>query len=156
MSTFYESITGGLQGLYERAWESHGMLVLDLLPANLTTVVARLKDEYGCALFLDVTAIDYPERTPRFEVVYHFLCPAQMQRVRLKLGVDEQSAELPTLTGSYGAARYMEREVHDMYGIRFTGNADLRPILLYEGFEGHPLRKDYAMEHEQPIVPYRK
>ena len=156
MSTFYESITGGLQGLYERAWESHGMLVLDLLPANLMTVVARLKDDYGCALFLDVTAIDYPERKPRFEVVYHFLCPAQMQRIRLKLGVDEQSAELPTLTGSYGAARYMEREVHDMYGIRFTGNADLRPILLYEGFEGHPLRKDYAMEHEQPIVPYRK
>jgi NADH-quinone oxidoreductase subunit C len=156
LSTFYESITGGLQGLYERAWENHGMLVLDLLPANLTTVVARLKDDYGCALFLDVTAIDYPERTPRFEVVYHFLCPAQMQRIRLKLGVDEQSAELPTLTGRYGAARYMEREVHDMYGIRFTGNADLRPILLYEGFEGHPLRKDYAMEHEQPIVPYRK
>ena len=119
MSTFYESITGGLQGLYERAWESHGMLVLDLLPANLTTVVARLKDDYGCALFLDVTAIDYPERKPRFEVVYHFLCPAQMQRIRLKLGVDEQSAELPTLTGSYGAARYMEREVHDMYDTPF-------------------------------------
>jgi NADH-quinone oxidoreductase subunit C len=156
LSPFYESITGGLQGLYQRAWESHGMLVLDLTPANLTTVVARLKDDYGCALFLDVTAIDYPERMPRFEVVYHFLCPAQMQRIRLKLGVDERSAELPTLTGSYGAARYMEREVHDMYGIRFTGNADLRPILLYEGFEGHPLRKDYAMEHEQPIVPYRK
>ncbi len=118
--------------------------------------MARLKDDYGCALFLDVTAIDYPQRTPRFEVVYHFLCPAQMQRIRLKLGVEEHAAELPTLTGSYGAARYMEREVHDMYGIRFAGNADLRPILLYEGFEGHPLRKDYAMEHEQPIVPYRK
>ena len=49
-----------------------------------------------------------------------------------------------------------KREAHDMYGIRFAGNDDLRPILLYEGFEGHPLRKDYAMEHEQPIVPYRK
>jgi NADH-quinone oxidoreductase subunit C len=156
LPTFYESITAGLEGLYERAWDSHGMLVLDLLPANLAAVVGKLKDDHGFALFLDVTAIDYPARQPRFEVVYHFLCPTKMQRVRLKLGVDEQTPELPTLTGSYGAARYMEREVHDMYGIRFRGNDDLRPILLYEGFEGHPLRKDYAMDHEQPIVPYRK
>lgn len=156
MSTFYESITAGLQGLVLKSWDSHGMLVLELEPAQLPAVVDALKNNFGFALFLDVTAIDYPERTPRFEVVYHFLCPAQMQRVRLKLQVDEQAPEVPTLTGSYGAARYMEREVHDMYGIRFAGNADLRPILLYEGFEGHPLRKDYAMEHEQPIVPYRK
>jgi NADH-quinone oxidoreductase subunit C len=61
-----------------------------------------------------------------------------------------------SLTGLYGSARFMEREAHDMYGIEFTGNDDLRPILLYEGFVGHPLRKDYAMEMEQPIVPYRK
>ena len=157
MSTsFYASITAGLQGLYERAWDSHGMLVLDLEPPNLVAVVDRLKADFGCALFLDVTAIDYPERVPRFDVVYHFLCPGRMQRVRLKLQVHEQDPAVATLTGHFGAARYMEREVHDMYGIRFNGNADLRPILLYEGFEGHPLRKDYAMEHEQPIVPYRK
>ena len=157
MSTpFYDSITTGLQGLYQRAWDSHGMLVLDLAPANLVAVVDRLKTGFGFALFLDVTAIDYPERVPRFDVVYHFLCPAHMQRVRLKLPVDEQDAEVATLVQHYGSARYMEREAHDMYGIRFQGNGDLRPILLYEGFEGHPLRKDYAMEHEQPIVPYRK
>jgi NADH-quinone oxidoreductase subunit C len=156
LSTFYESITDGLQGLYERARDSHGMLVLELAPSSLAAVVDRLKTDFGFALFLDVTAVDYPERVPRFEVVYHFLSPARMQRVRLKLTVDEHAAELPTLTHLYGSARYMEREVHEMYGIRFAGNADLRPILLYEGFEGHPLRKDYAMEHEQPIVPYRK
>jgi len=79
-----------------------------------------------------------------------------MQRVRLKMQVDGEHPEVATLVPLYGAARYMEREAHDMYGIRFAGNDDLRPILLYEGFEGHPLRKDYAMEHEQPIVPYRK
>jgi NADH-quinone oxidoreductase subunit C len=156
LSTFYESITDGLLGLYERARDSHGMLVLELTPSSLAAVVDRLKTDFGFALFLDVTAVDYPERLPRFEVVYHFLSPARMQRVRLKLKVDEHAAELPTLTHLYGSARYMEREVHEMYGIRFAGNADLRPILLYEGFEGHPLRKDYAMEHEQPIVPYRK
>ncbi len=154
--TFYESIRAHLQGQYTSAWDSHGMLVLELDAACLLPVVEALRGEFGCALFLDVTAVDFPERLPRFEVVYHFLSPARMQRVRLKLKVDENAAELPTLTHLYGSARYMEREVHEMYGIRFAGNADLRPILLYEGFEGHPLRKDYAMEHEQPIVPYRK
>jgi NADH-quinone oxidoreductase subunit C len=156
LPTFYESIVAGLQGLCLRTWDSHGMLVLEVEPSQLFAAVEKLHGEFGCTLFLDVTAVDYPDRTPRFEAVYHFLCPAQMQRVRLKVQVSEQDLELPTLTGLYGSARYMEREVHDMYGIRFAGNADLRPILLYEGFEGHPLRKDYAMEHEQPIVPYRK
>ena len=155
MPTFYEAIVDRLGPRCLRTWDSHGMLVLDIDASQLLVVVEALKADFGCALFLDVTAVDYPARQPRFDVVYHFLAPAQMQRVRLKLQVDEHAAEVPTLTGLFGSARYMEREVHDMYGIRFAGNADLRPILLYEGFEGHPLRKDYAMEHEQPIVPYR-
>jgi NADH-quinone oxidoreductase subunit C len=157
LTTFYESITAGLAGSYERAWDSHGMLVLDLAPAQLLPVVDRLKGEFGCSLFLDVTAIDWlGRREPRFDLVYHFLCPAQRQRVRLKVALPEDALVLPTLTGHYGSARFMEREAHEMYGVRFEGNADLRPILLYEGFEGHPLRKDYPMEREQPIVPYRK
>jgi NADH-quinone oxidoreductase subunit C len=154
---FYEAITAGLQGLYDRAWDSHGMLVLDLPAANLLPVVERLKGEFGFALFLDVTAIDWlGRREPRFDVVYHFLCPAQMRRIRLKVPLAEDAPSVPTLTGLYGSAQFMERETHEMYGVTFEGNADLRPILLYEGFDGHPLRKDYAMEHEQPIVPYRK
>ena len=156
-STFYDSLRAGLEGLYERAWDSHGMLVLDLPAVNLLPVVERLKAGFGFALFLDVTAIDWlGRREPRFEAVYHFLCPARMQRVRLKVPLAEDALVLPTLVGRYGSARYMEREVHEMYGIGFEGNPDLRPILLYEGFEGHPLRKDYPMELEQPIVPYRR
>ena len=154
---FYDSITAGLQGLYERAWDSHGMLVLDLPATNLLAVVERLKGEFGFALFLDVTAIDWlGRREPRFDVVYHFLCPARTRRIRLKVALAEDALSVPTLTGLYGSARFMEREAHEMYGVRFDGNDDLRPILLYEGFEGHPLRKDYPMEQEQPIVPYRK
>ena len=68
----------------------------------------------------------------------------------------EDRPAVASLVPLYGSARFMEREAHDMYGIEFTGNADLRPILLYEGFVGHPLRKDYPMEMEQPIVTYRK
>jgi NADH-quinone oxidoreductase subunit C len=153
---FYDSITTGLQGLYARAWNSHGMLVLDLAPESLLPVVERLKAEFGCSLFLDVTAVDWlGRREPRFDLVYHFMSPAARRRVRLRLQLPETAFEVPTLTTHYGSARFMEREAHEMYGVRFTGNADLRPILLYEGFEGHPLRKDYPMEQEQPIVPYR-
>ena len=75
---------------------------------------------------------------------------------RVKTRVPADIPTVDTLAPLYGAARFAERECHDMYGIVFRGNDDLRPILLYEGFVGHPLRKDYPMEREQPIVPYRK
>lgn len=133
----------------------HGMHVLRIAPSSLLSVVERLKEEFGFELFLDVTAIDYPTREPRFDVVYHLLSPRPLRRVRLKMAVGEAEPVVPTLTGIFGAARYMERETHEMYGIRFDGNDDLRPILLYEGFVGHPLRKDYPIEREQPIVTYR-
>ena len=152
----YQLITRTLGGLIDSASDSFGMLVLHLNAASLLAAVTRLQAEFEFGLFLDVTAIDYPQRSPRFDVVYHLYSRAHNKRVRLKVPVPEQQPAVPTLTMLYGAARYMEREVHDMYGIEFTGNADLRPILLYEGFIGHPLRKDYAMEAEQPIVPYRQ
>ena len=152
----YEKITGDLTGLYERSWDSHGMLVLELPYQNLLALVRRLKDDHGFALLLDITAVDYPERSARFDVVYHFYSLSYKRRLRLKLQVEEASPRVPTLINLFGSARYLEREVHEMYGIRFAGNNDLRPILLYEGFKGHPLRKDYPMEMEQPLVPYRK
>jgi NADH-quinone oxidoreductase subunit C len=140
----------------EAAWDSFGMPVLELGRAALPAVIERLRTEFGYSLFLDVTAVDHPARQPRFDVVYHFLRPRPVARVRLKVQVPESDPVLPTLVGRYGAARFMEREVHDMFGIRFDGNDDLRPILLYEGFVGHPLRKDYPIEREQPIVEYRE
>lgn len=152
----YDTIASDLKGLFERSWDSFGMLVLEPRADNLLALVSRLKSEFGFDLFLDVTAIDYPERQPRFDVVYHFYSSKHNQRLRLKVQVPEDRPRVPTLTTLYGSAHYMEREAHDMYGIEFTGNKDLRPILLYEGFVGHPLRKDYPMDMEQPIVPYRK
>jgi NADH-quinone oxidoreductase subunit C len=151
-----DTVKAALAGAYERAWESFGMLVLELEVAQLVPVVQRLKAEFGFDLFLDVTAVDCLPREPRFDLVYHFLSPRYRRRIRLRMPVGGEPPVVPTLTTLYGAARFMEREVHDMYGVRFEGNDDLRPILLYEGFEGHPLRKDYPMEREQPIVPYRK
>ena len=150
-----QTIISALGDLVLATGESHGMPVLAAAPDNVLPLVTRLKDDFGFGLFLDVTAIDHPARSPRFDVVYHFYSRTRNQRIRLKVQVPGDLPRVPTLTGLYGSARFMEREAHDMYGIDFAGNADLRPILLYEGFVGHPLRKDYPMEMEQPIVPYR-
>ena len=153
---FYDRITTQLGGLCTGTAMSFGMLVLEAEREQLLPLVRRLKTEFGFDLFLDVTAVDHLTRLPRFDVVYHFLCTAEHKRLRIKLPVGEDDPAVATLTHLYGSAHFMEREAHEMYGIGFTGNPDLRPILLYEGFVGHPLRKDYPMDREQPIVPYRK
>jgi len=136
---------------------SHGMTVVGLRQPDALPGVARtLKEGLGFDLLLDVTAVDWPRREPRFDVVWHFYSTSHRVRVRVKAQVPESSPEVDTLTGLYGSARYMERECHEMYGIAFRGNYDLRPILLYEGFEGHPLRKDYPKRREQWLIPPRK
>jgi NADH-quinone oxidoreductase subunit C len=134
---------------------SHGTLVFRVAPDELVPAVRRLKEEFGFDLFLDVTAVDWPADALRFEVVHHFASTRQPLRVRLKTRVAEADPSVDSLVGLYGSAGFMERECHDMYGIVFRGNPDLRPILLYEGFAGHPLRKDYPKAREQPLVPYR-
>ncbi len=134
---------------------SHGMLAVVVPSADLFGTAQRLKSAFGFDLFLDVTAVDWPDRTPRFDVVYHFYSTTHMIRVRLKTRVPEAEPMVDSLISLYGSAHFMERECHDMYGIVFRGNPDLRPILLYEGFVGHPLRKDYPKLQEQPLVPYR-
>jgi NADH-quinone oxidoreductase subunit C len=134
---------------------AHGVLALRLAPAELLPAVQRLKSEFAFDLFADVTAVDWLGQDPRFEVVHHFYSTRHFVRVRLKTRVSEQDPTVDSLVALYGSARYMERECHEMYGIGFRGNPDLRPLLLYEGFVGHPLRKDYPKQQEQPLVPYR-
>lgn len=134
---------------------SRGMLVLALPSSTLLAAVGRLESEFSFDLLLDVTAVDWPTQKPRFEVVYHLYSTAHHVRVRVKTRVPEEDPSVDSLVTLYGSARFAERECHDMYGIVFRGNPDLRPILLYEGFVGHPLRKDYPKEQEQPLVRYR-
>ena len=129
--------------------------VLQLARAELLPTVRRLRDEFGFDIFLDVTAVDWLGQSPRFEVVHHFYSTTHKMRVRLKMRVGAEDPVVDSLLPLYGSAAFMERECHDMYGIQFRGNADLRPLLLYEGFVGHPLRKDYPKQQEQPLVPYR-
>ena len=151
----FEQVLEQLGPVAQEAAVAHGVLALSIEPARLLDVVRALKDTFGFDMFTDVTAVDWPEREPRFDVVWHFYSTQHFVRVRVKTRVPLADPTVDTLVPLYGSARYMERECHDMYGIVFRGNDDLRPILLYEGFEGHPLRKDYPKQKEQPLVPYR-
>jgi NADH-quinone oxidoreductase subunit C len=138
---------------------SHGMPVVQLAPAQLLDAVRTLRDSFGFDMLLDVTAVDWLGREagqPRFEVVWHFFSTTALERLRLKTRVPQDDPTVDSLTTLYGSAAFMERECHEMLGIAFRGNADLRPILLYEGFVGHPLHKDYDIHHEQPLVAYRE
>ena len=118
---------------------------------ELTITVAReaiveaariLRDDFGYQQLMEIAGADYPERPERFEVNYHFLSLTENHRVRLKVLTDEDTP-VPSLTGLWPVAGWLEREVFDMYGVTFAGNVDLRRILTDYGFEGFPLRKDF-------------
>jgi NADH-quinone oxidoreductase subunit C len=126
----------------------------------LPRVASQLKNdsELGFKLFVSLDAVDrllLPENSPRFEVVYFFFSPMRNEHVRLKVLVGEDTPEVPSLTAIFQGAAWWERLAWDFYGIRFVGNKDLRRILLYEEFKGHPLRKDYAIRDRQPLIPER-
>lgn len=101
---------------------------------------------------MDLTAVDYLGKEPRFEVVYHLYSLKFNRRVRIKARVSEDDCSIDSIASVWPSADWFEREVFDMYGIAFKGHPELRRILLYEGFEGHPLRKDYPIKKRQPLI----
>jgi NADH-quinone oxidoreductase subunit C len=123
-------------------------------PHRIRDVLAFLRAEADLDfdVLCDLTAVDYHPRVPRFEVVYHLYSIVQNHRIRVKVALDEGDCEIDSVVPLWPAANWMEREVFDLYGIRFRGHPDLRRILLYEEFEGHPLRKDYPKTRRQPLV----
>ncbi len=121
-------------------------------------VAQFIKDDADIQMdhFIDLTAIDYPEReSARFDLVLTTRSSVTGARIRLRTYVKD-GEDSGTLTGIWSGANWAEREVWDMFGIKFSGHPDLRRILLYEEFVGHPLRKDYPIDKAQPLVPYRE
>lgn len=121
-------------------------VVITVARKEICRILDFLRDDKECSfeILVDITAVDYPERKKRFEVVYNLLSLRHNHRVRIKLLVSE-SEFVPSVTSIYSAANWFEREVWDMYGIMFEGHPDLRRILTDYGFEGHPQRKDFPL-----------
>ena len=140
-------------------------LTITAKPVNLLSLINKLKDniDFSFNMLIDITAVDYPKRPKRFEVVYHLLSLKHKNRVRIKIYINEDVSVL-SLTKIYRCAGWYEREVWDMYGISFEGNDDQRRLLTDYGFEGHPLRKDFPLtgfkevryDEEKKKVSYSK
>ncbi len=127
------------------AWDiAFDELTIDVTPTNIVEFVEFLRADATCrfSTLVDITAVDYPERSKRFDVVYHFLSMFQNQRVRLRVAAREEDT-VPSITSVHPSANWFEREVFDMFGIIFSDHPDLRRLLTDYGFRGHPLRKDF-------------
>jgi len=130
-----------------RAWRvEHGDLMVDARADRIVHVLRFLRDDplSKFIVLIDLCGVDYPERSKRFDVVYHLLSMHNNTRIRVKARIGEDQT-IPTVTGVYPCADWFEREAFDMYGIVFSGHPDLRRILTDYGFEGYPLRKDFPL-----------
>ena len=125
---------------------SDGQIILRTIPSSLINLLTGLRDDVMASFnqLIDLTAVDYPERPERFEMVYQLLSMKNNMRLRILMPVCEGHA-VPSIVGLFNAANWAEREVWDMFGIFFAGHPDLRRLLTDYGFEGHPLRKDFPL-----------
>ena len=124
----------------------HGELMIRAEGAEIVRVLTFLRDDANCQfqLLVDITAVDFPDRAERFDVVYILLSIKQNQRVRIKAAVAE-NATIPSAVSVFSTAGWLERETWDLFGVYFSDHPDLRRILTDYGFEGHPLRKDFPL-----------
>lgn len=122
-----------------------------LVPAEkITQICSTLRDEFSFEMLSAQTAVDYwPEQTPRFHVIYQLYSLTRNLRLGLRVPVNGDQPSLPSITSVYPNANWHEREIWDMFGIRFEGHPDLRRILMPYDWEGHPLRKDYPLGYEE-------
>jgi NADH-quinone oxidoreductase subunit C len=140
------AIVAALHGSVRDYSVALGELTIRAEAKDIVKVVTFLRDDRRCQFWsiIDVTAVDWPSRDKRFDVVYHLLSPKQNIRIRIKVEVDE-ATPVPSIIGVFPGADWFERETYDLYGVLFTGHPDLRRILTDYGFEGHPLRKDFPL-----------
>jgi NADH-quinone oxidoreductase subunit C len=146
LDTLGKTITAALPAAVTGYEVAHHELNLTAQASDIVTVMRFLRDDPRCDFIclIDVTAVDWPSREKRFDVVYHLLSPKQNSRIRVKAATDEDTA-VPSIIAVFPGADWFERETYDLYGIVFTGHPDMRRLLTDYGFEGHPLRKDFPL-----------
>jgi NADH-quinone oxidoreductase subunit C len=139
------------------ATDNFGELAFVVDRSTLVSLVLFLRDDSSLRYLhlSDITATDWPDRAKRFEVIYHLYSFDLKEYVRIKLHVAEKET-VPTLSTEWDTANWLEREVFDLFGVVFEGHPDLRRILLWDEFEGHPLRKDYPLTYEVPQFTYNQ
>ena len=121
-----------------------GELSIDVARGRIADVLTILRDRFEYQQLMEIAGVDYPSRPERFDVVYHLLSVTKNHRLRIRVTTDEERP-VPTVTGVYPVAGWLEREVFDLYGVVFDGHPDLRRILTDYGFRGHPFRKDFPL-----------
>lgn len=126
------------------AVEAVGEISLTVNKADLVGCMVALRDQMQYQQLVEIAGVDYPDRAERFEVCYHLLSVTKNHRLRVKVQTDEDTP-VPSVTGVWPVAGWLEREVFDMYGVLFAGHPDLRRILTDYGFKGHPFRKDFPL-----------
>lgn len=136
-----------LPGAVRQLSHSCGQCALHVEPSRLVDLARFLKEEppWQFAFLANLSPVDWLNRAPRFEVVYHLRSLAFNYRIALKVDVPDETRSLPTLTGVWRAADWLEREAYDLFGVRFAGHPDLRRIMLPDDWEGHPYRRDYPL-----------
>ena len=139
-----EAVQAALGDRLVRASDTVGEIRLDVTRDALVEVMRILRDDLAYQQLMEIAGVDYPDRPERFEVVYCLLSLTKNHRLRVHVSTDE-TAPVPSITGLWPVAGWLEREVYDMYGVKFVGNPDLRRILTDYGFTGHPQRKDFPL-----------
>ena len=139
-----DEVTAAIGDAFVAAKDEAGEVSITVARTAIVDVLRTLRDRFEYQQLMEMAGVDYPERPERFEVVYHLLSLTRNHRIRVKLSTDEEKP-VPSVTGLWPVAGWLEREIFDLYGVLFEGNDDLRRILTDYGFRGHPFRKDFPL-----------
>ena len=139
-----DEVKAAIGDAFLSAKDAVGEVSIDVARESVADVLRTLRDDFEYQQLMEIAGVDYPSRPERFEVVYHLLSVTRNHRLRIRVSTDEEKP-VPTVTGVYPVAGWLEREVFDLYGVLFDGNPDLRRILTDYGFRGHPFRKDFPL-----------
>lgn len=152
-----ERVKNKFPNLVSEALLNHGDAMIVVKKEGVRNLCTELKKdaEFDFNVLMDLTCVDYlfwEEKENRFEIVYNLFSTNKRHRLFIKVQVSEEDAGVDSVTSVWPAANWFEREVWDMFGVKFSGHPNLKRILMYEEFAGHPLRKDYAYNQRQPLV----
>ena len=154
--SLHELLRSKFGGKIQKSSIELGDVVIWLKREDLVDVFRLLKldSQLSFDFFVSVTVTDWMDlKSERYEVVYHLLSTSKLHRLRIKIPIPERDPSIDSVVQLWSGANFMEREAYDMYGVIFKGHPDLRRILMYDEFEGYPLRKDYPVQGKQPRIP---